>query len=83
MPNARTIIEAETELNANVADAALDFAENVVGRYHYPVNWAKLSNKEARVAAWIATQPEYYGTPVDEVIGYLDWLAQTQQVWTR
>lgn len=83
MPRARFLIEEVTaELDLDATDAALDFAEGVVGRYHFPHNWERFKDKIPRVTAWLHTQPQYQTKP-EAVISRLDWLAQTNQAWAR
>jgi len=72
---------SDTPIDLEMVDAALDYAEQVVGRWHFPDNWRRFPEKENRVKLWLSDRG-YTVSPAD-VIAYLDWIATTGQKWQR
>jgi hypothetical protein len=69
-----------------VEDAAYDFAEQVVGRFDFPINWRKLSTQYADRLSTVRTWMLDHGfdaSRAHDVISVLDRLADKNVAWRR
>ena len=82
MLKARQLIERVTE--DDLEDLAYDFVEGVIGRYHFPKTWEKLSPEERRGLAegWLRGHGERVTQP-RELVSYVDKVAKEGLVWRR
>ena len=69
-----------------IEDAALDFAEEVVGRFDFPENWRALSedyvSRTATVYSWL-NRHLFDTSRVEDVIRVLDSLAENHNRWRQ
>lgn len=71
------------DVNLGAEDAALDFVEQHVGRFHFTRNWARVDDKLGAVTRWLKASRDYSAEDPAEVLKIVNRLAKHRARWAR